>query len=383
VLTDAARSVWDEPRAPHAPNRVWRDWALVAVVDSLAVLEGVLRTAVPWRPLGLLVALALSCTLLWRRTHPLAVVVVAFGAGIVLDLASLVGHSGGSVDLYVTVFLLLLPYALFRWGSGPEVAIGSAVVLLAYGVSIATDHTTRGDAAIGFVLLVLPAVLGACVRFWTTSRTRELDQVRLREREQLARELHDTVAHHVSAMVVRAQAGRVVAASRPGAAIEALEIIEAEGSRTLAEMRAMVGALRDREDTDLAPQAGLADIERLAAAVSDEPRIEVHVSGDVDDIRSSVGAAAYRIAQEAVTNAVRHARHATQIVVSVAADPDCVRLTVRDDGDPVAAARAHDGYGVVGMTERATLLGGTVHAGPCAERGWAVVAVLPRLGPAG
>ncbi len=112
--------------------------------------------------------------------------------------------------------------------------------------AIAGDSPTSAEASIGLVLLVFPAVLGASVRFWSTSRLRELDQVRLREREQLARELHDTVAHHVSAMVIRAQAGRVVAGSRPEAAVEALEIIEAEGSRTLAEMRSMVGALRER-----------------------------------------------------------------------------------------------------------------------------------------
>ena len=232
-----------------------RDWVLVAVVDGVAVLESVLRPDIPWRPLGLLVTLALSCTLLWRRTHPLAMVALAFGVGIVTGLAAIAGHAGGAVDLYTMIFILLLPYSLFRWGSGREAVIGSAIMLVAYVVGIARDKTLLSEAIIGFVLLMLPAVLGASVRFWTTSRTRTLDQVRLREREQLARELHDTVAHHVSAMVIRAQAGRVVAESRPGAAVEALEIIEAEGSRTLAEMRTMVSALREREDADLAPQS--------------------------------------------------------------------------------------------------------------------------------
>jgi len=381
VMRNVVRSLWTEPRAPQPPARVWRDWVLVAVIDSVAVLESALRPDIPWRPLGLVVAVASSCTLLWRRTQPLAMVAVAFGLAIVVGLASIAGHARGPVDLYTTVFLLLLPYALFRWGSGREAVIGSAITLVAYGVGIARDHTTVGDAIIGFVLLMLPAVLGTSVRFWTASRTRALDQVRLREREQLARELHDTVAHHVSAMVIRAQAGRVVAESRPGAAVEALEIIEAEGSRTLAEMRTMVAALRERDDADLAPQAGVADIERLASSVADEPSIEVHMSGDLDDIRPSVGAAAYRIAQESVTNAVRHARHATRIVVTVAGQQDCVRLTVHDDGDPVSAVRALDGYGVVGMTERATLLGGTLDVGPGPERGWTVTAVLPRVGP--
>ena len=164
----------------------------------------------------------------------------------------------------------------------------------------------------------------------------------------MARELHDTVAHHISGMVIRAQAGRVVAESRPGAAVEALEIIEAEGSSTLTEMRTMVGALRERDDADLAPQRGAADIERLARSLGDEPLVEVHLSGDLEDLSPSVGAATYRIAQESITNATRHARHATRIVVLVAGERDYIRLTVRDDGDPVSTIRPRDGYGVVG-----------------------------------
>ena len=154
------------------------------------------------------------------------------------------------------IYVVLFPYALLRWGSGREVIIGLPIIVVAGVLGIASDYTNLGEAVGGFVFLMFPAVLGALVRFWTTSRTREIDQVRLREREQLARELHDTVAHHVSAMVIRAQAGRVVATSDPGAAIDALRVIEEEGSRTLAEMRTMVGALRDREDADLTPQNG-------------------------------------------------------------------------------------------------------------------------------
>src|ERR687888_2378315 len=118
--------------------------------------------------------------------------------------------------------------------------------------------------ALGPPSLPLPAALGASIRYRASSRLREADQVRLREREQLARELHDTVAHHVSAIAVRAQAGRTVAASRPDAAVDALAVIEEAASRTLADLRALVGTLRDGEDADLAPQRGVADIARLA-----------------------------------------------------------------------------------------------------------------------
>ena len=111
------------------------------------------------------------------------------------------------------------------------------------------------------------------MRYRASSRLRETDQVKLREREQLARELHDTVAHHVSAIAIRAQAGRALAPSRPDAAVDALEVIEEEASRTLDELRAMVGALRQGEEPDLAPQRGVADIERLGRGAERRARV--------------------------------------------------------------------------------------------------------------
>ncbi len=217
------------------------------------------------------------------------------------------------------------------------------------------------------------------MRYRANSRLREEDQVKLLEREQIARELHDTVAHHVSAIAVQAQAGRALAATQPEAAEGILEVIEEEASRALAEMRIMVGALRRGEGPDLAPQRGVADIERLAHSAGDRPRVDVELSGDLDDLGPSVGAAMYRLAQESITNALRHARHATRIEVCVAGDEDCVRLTVRDDGDPsLLGAASSWGFGLVGMAERVKLLGGTFEAGPSPGRGWAITAMLPR-----
>ena len=200
------------------------------------------------------------------------------------------------------------------------------------------------------------------------------------EREQLARELHDTVAHYVSAIAIQAQAGRTLAASQPDAAVEALEVIEQAASRTLTEMRNMVRVLREGEEPDLAPQRSVDDIERLAHSTGDRPRVDVELSGDLDDLRPSVEAAIYRIAQESITNAVRHARHATRINVSVTGDDDYVHVTVRDDGDASSTGRNSSGFGLAGMTERATLLGGTLEAGPGSDKGWMVNAVLPRAG---
>ena len=142
----------------------------------------------------------------------------------------------------------------------------------------------------------------------------------------------------------------------------------------------MVGALRQGEDAALAPQRGVADISLLAGTTEGSPTVEVAPSGDLDDLTPSIDAAVYRLAQESITNARRHARRATRIRVAVAGEPDCVRLTVSDDGETSAyTAGAASGFGIVGMTERATLLGGTLEAGPNRDRGWTVTAVLPRV----
>jgi signal transduction histidine kinase len=377
MLTNAVRALWAEARAPKPPERVWRDWALVAVLLPTAILEGILRDPLTWRPVALVLGVGVVCALLWRRTHPLAVVAGTFGALIVLDIGSLLTTSG-PVGLYTMICVVMLPYSLVRWGSGREIGIGMVVILVALAMGLAVDNTGVLDSVLGSMFLLFPATLGAAVRYWWTSRMRELDQVRLREREQLARELHDTVAHHVSAIAIRAQAGRVVAAADPEAALDALAVIEEEASRTLAEMRIMVGGLRDNGSPVLVPQPGVADLERLARSVGDRPRVELTLSGDLGNLGSSIGTAIYRIAQESVTNAVRHARRATRIDVRVVGETDCVRLTVSDNGDAGSSARNPLGYGLIGMTERAMLLGGFLEAGPGPERGWTVEATLPR-----
>ena len=208
-----------------------------------------------------------------------------------------------------------------------------------------------------------------------------MEQVRFHEREVLARELHDTVAHHVSAIAVQAQAGRFLAGSRDlDGAARALEVIEAEASRTLAEMRSMVGSLRLGDGTpEVFAHHGVTDIGGLATVEGDRGlRIEVEQCGDLDELRPSVGAALYRVAQESVTNAKRHARHATRVHVLVDGGSDTVRLSVSDDGERGLSDSRVPGYGLVGMAERVTLLGGTLEAGPGPDHGWTVHAVIPR-----
>jgi signal transduction histidine kinase len=386
VLRDAIRSLWVEPRIANPPKRLWRDWVLVAVLLLIVIAEVVVRTELVWRGVSLAVFVMIVPILLVRRTHPLVAVTIAFGTIALVDVVSLwagVHWEGPSI----AVFVVLFPYALVRWGAGREIAIGLSVVLIPVALSW-FDPIPVGERIAGTFVVPFIAAIGAAVRYQDKARLRGLDQVKLLEREQLARELHDTVAHHVSAIAVSAQAGRVVAASNPAAALEALAVIEEEASRTLEEMRAMVGALRqagrahgDGEEASLSPQRGVADIKRLVKHAGEQPQVDVELSGNLDRLRPSVDAALYRLAQESVTNALRHARHATRIRVAVRGDDDCVRLTVGDDGD-AAPAGPHSGFGLIGMAERAKLLGGTFTAGPSegsgSRRGWTVQAVLPR-----
>ncbi len=376
MLRDDLRTLWTEPRPPDPPARVWRDWALLAVSLAGVALEATLRDNVVWRPVAVVFAVWLCLLLLWRRTRPLAMVKLAFGSVILLQLASLVAAPDEPVGLDTNVVVLVLVYALARWGSGREIVLGGAVILAACTLATLTYEDPVVEEIGGLVFLLLPGVVGAAVRFRVTARERLLGQVRSREREQLARELHDTVAHHVSAMVIRAQAGRVLAGTDPSAAVEALEEVEEEGARTLEEMRAMVATLRDRGvGAELAPPAGVADLERLVRTPGGRLRVDLGLEGELDELPPAVDAAVYRIVQESVTNAMRHAVDATELVVRVVAERHTVRVSVRDNGR--RTGRGRDGYGLTGLRERATLLGGTLRAGPGTDRGWHVEAELP------
>jgi signal transduction histidine kinase len=374
-----ARSLWAEPRVPNAPKRLWWDWVLVAAVVASATIETVVREDVVWRPVNLILMVAVAPMLLWRRTHPLAMVAISFSLLAVVELAALVTGVTWDGPNPTSVVVLAFPYALFRWGSGREATIGLAFVLAP--VVLGAASAPVGEVLGGALILLFAAALGAAFRYRSSARLGGRDQAKLREREQLARELHDTVAHHVSAIAIQAQAGRTVAESRPEAVLDALAVVEKEASRALTEMRTIVGALRRGEQTDLTPQPGVADIERLAKSTGNPPHVDVTLTGDLDELPPSADAALYRLAQESVTNALRHARHATRVHVVVSGHDDSVRLTVWDDGDArPTGAGSFSGFGLLGMAERARLLGGAFQAGPNRDGGWTVYAELPKSG---
>ena len=375
MVTNALRSLWAEPRAAAAPERLSRDWVLVGVLMMAALLEGVFRDDVVWRPFATIVAVGLAPVMLWRRTQPLACVVVGFGTAMALGLATLAGGPS-HVGLNAMIYILVLVYALVRWGSGREVVIGLMVVGVAAVIGTVADATGPADVIGGFGVLAAAAAGGAASRYRAESWRRALDQIRNQERVGLARELHDVVAHHVSAIAVQAQAGRAMAGQRPEAGLEALAAIEGEASRTLAEMRAMVRVLRDRAPVEYAPQPSVADLVSLARR-DRVPVVDVELPDDLDELPRQVDAAVYRLAQEALTNALRHARNASRVEIRVIRGRGTLRLRVSDDGQIDPARSTSHGFGLLGMAERVQLLGGTLRAGPAPGGGWTVDAELP------
>lgn len=370
------RSVLAEPGVAGAPRRVWRDWVLVAGGWTGIVLESLFRDQVMWRWPTLVLGIVLVGLVPLRRTYPLRVALAAFGGMFVLSIGQLV--TGAPTSGYHSMAIIIVTlYSLARWASGRDMLVGGAVVLATSTVAVIADSEDLGEVIGGYTVVAIVVAVGLAVRFRGAARRRELEQVRAAEREHLARDLHDTVAHHVSAIAIRAQAGLAVAPTRPEAAIDALRVIEAEASRTLGEMRAMVGVLRRDEPAQLAPTPTLADLHHLATRADDGPRVEVSVADGLDDVGPTVATALFRIAQESVTNVRRHARHATTVAVTVTGHDGVVRLRVADDGEPVGEWREHGGYGIIGMAERAELLGGTLTAGPVRPRGWVVTAELP------
>ena len=371
MVTALLRSAWNAPSAVPAPQRrVWRDWLLLGLLAVSAVIEGILRTDRSQPLFDVIALLAVLPTVLWRRTRPLLMLAIVFAVMVPIDI--LLPDS----TLYTGLFVVVIIYALFRWGSGRDLVIATVMLLAILGLSV-----IRGvglDNLIGgFALLLAVALLGVAFRYRAGSQQSRLDSIRMREREHLARDLHDTVAHHVSAITIRAQAGLAVAEHDPRAAQDALAVIEAEAVATLGELRAMVRVLRQGDMTELAPSPRLDDIERLAGTRPGGVAVTVTVAADDGSVPSPVAAAVFRLAQESVTNALRHARQATRVDVHVEADARGVRLSVTNDGEVPASPTP--GFGIIGMMERAALLGGTFQAGP-APGGWAVSAVLPREG---
>ena len=217
---------------------------------------------------------------------------------------------------------------------------------------------------------------GLYLRWRGTERRAHEERARQTERLSIARDLHDVVAHEVTGIVVQAQALRHVAERDPSAVREALPQIEEAGTRALESMRGLVSGLREQGSAPLSPVAVEGLRELAAPAAPGRPGVAVELSGPVEGLPADMGTALLRVAQEAVTNALRHARGAGRVRVRVAVADGAVELEVVEDGHG-SPRRVGGGYGLVGMAERVRLLGGELSAGPSeAGQGWTVRATV-------
>ncbi|MER7070541.1 sensor histidine kinase [Terrabacter sp. NPDC000476] len=374
-MATVGRSIWHEPRPGHAPPVGRLDWLLAGAFAAGSLLEGVVRPGLALRPVVIVLALALVPALLRRRARPLQAALVGWGVAGVLSVLQLAVHAG-DLELYSLGAVLVLLYALVRWGSGREIVAGTPFVAVVVASGMYATSASAADVFGGSALVLLVVALGAVFRYRADLWHRQQLEIRNQERVGLARELHDVVAHHVSAIAVQAQAAGLVVGTQPEKAAEVLAAIESEASTTLAEMRSMVRVLREEDAVDYSPQRGVADLPSLARA-NGVPTVEVSLQGASTRLARPVDAALYRLAQESLTNAVRHARNATRIEIEVRREGGAVRLRVRDDGLTDLGARQEPGFGLLGMAERTQLLGGSFSAGPEPGGGWSVEAVLP------
>ncbi len=383
MLASTLRALWAEPRAPAPPRTMWWDRALVAGLIPVTALEAAFRPDVAsplWQAAWALICVA---TLLWRPHHPLAMLILAYSAQTVAGVVpALLGVPYSVLD--VTAVVLLLAYSLGRWASGRGVVAGSGFLLVVHLAREPLYDSSGSSMLIGVAALMLPVALGALMRFWARSQLRAREDIRMRERERLARDLHDTVAHNVSGILMQARAAKVRARTDPGASDEALDEVAAAAVRTLDDMRAMVAVLRTEGEVSPArePAYAVTDIPLLARDDGPGPRIDIQISGDVERLPAPLGSALFRAVQEAVTNARQHAVEPTLVSVDLVRDQDTVRLRVHDDGKRRAPGRgygqrARPSYGLAGMRERFSLLGGDVRAGQDPTGGWTVEATVP------
>ncbi len=344
-------------------------------------------------PRGLDTVVVLLCTvpLAWRRRAPLAafsVIIATFSLAQPLTSASASFFAG-------LLPALIAAYSVARYEEGRRVLAGIAIGLAGMLLLVATTANFQKSEELFFEAFLWSS---AWLLGWTIRRgerrardlgmraerlEREREQQAraavIDERARIARELHDVVAHGVSVMVVQAGAARSMLPQEDDATRAQLQSIEGIGRQALTEMRHMLEMLRDDHEIALEPLPGIGQLDALVAAAGEANLpVEVRIDGEPQPLPPGIDLTAYRIVQEALTNAIKHAGPANAHV-TVRYRPDALELEVTDDG--AGASNGHRngvGHGLVGMRERTALYGGELHVGPRGDgAGFAVRVRLP------
>jgi signal transduction histidine kinase len=325
--------------------------------------------------------------LLIRRRFPVPVLLLV-ALGVLLTASR-----GGSIVADIAAL------SLAAFTVGEHTSSRTAAIALILGLAATMSAAFLLQYADSFLSVVVPFVV--LVPTWLVGdavRARRLERVALVEagerdqrdqlaqleaaaaeqRREIARELHDVLAHSVSVMVVQAGAARQVLHTDPAKAVQALLAVEETGREAMAELRGMLGLLTPNEDGGgVAPQPGANQIDELVARVREAGLpAELQVDGAPRDLPPGTDVAAYRIVQEALTNALRYADRA-RTLVHLAYEPHQLRVEVLDDGPAAGATGQGSGLGLDGMRQRAASAGGTLEAGPRLGGGYAVRAWLP------
>ncbi len=256
---------------------------------------------------------------------------------------------------------------------------GLAVVAAAYLAARADSSGASAVVAMNAVAWLGAVAVGLALRLLDDRAAATAEQVRRDERLELARELHDVVAHHITGMLIQAQAAHLVAGKNPQPVTASLAGIETAGTEALRAMRRLVGLLRDTDDGPPAT-AGPERLDLLVERFTRQgPPVSLRVSEETAAAwPPEVASTVHRVVREALTNVARHAPDANGVAVTVEQDASGVTVEVVDDAPHGPARASHrGGYGLIGMRERVETLGGTMHAGPRPAAGWAVRVTVP------
>jgi signal transduction histidine kinase len=363
------------------------DVAIAALFVALSVAEFFVNHDVR-SPYEYVVSVGAMALLAWRRRFPVA---VAF----LVVMSNIVTNPEG--EFSVLLSLVLVSFTVGAETDPPSSYAGLAVVLVPFLAASIRAGLVPSDVAAALVFLVGPWAVGTVLRQRSAraeeavSRAAQLERDRAvaeaaaveAERTRIARELHDIVSHSISVVTIQTQAVRRRLGPEHAKEAEDLAAVEATAREALAEMRRLFGVLRGGgESASLAPQPGLAELPRLVEkAAAGDVEVRLVVEGDAYELPPGADLAAYRIAQEGLTNALRHSG-ATEVSVRVRYSPHDVTVEVVDDGRGVSAAGPRSaGHGLVGVRERVALYDGEVQMTQEAGGGVRLRATIPLRRP--
>jgi signal transduction histidine kinase len=363
------------------PDPLKLDQTLAAVLTIVAELQVWLGgSAGHHRVAAAVVAPAITASVAVRRRYPAFV-----GTGVPVLTAFELALWGDPQIVANAVAYFCALYALAVWTPPRRFALGTALIV---AVDLATSAGPKVSLRSALAFAVVTPVVMLLIRRVVGDRERRAEvaererdlaarEAVVEERARIARELHDAIAHSVSMMVIQAGAERRVLEGERGPTREVLQTIERIGRGALTEMRRLVGMLRSDAGDPLAPQPGLNDLPILVTQVREAGLpVELHVDGERRELPVGIELSAYRIVQEALTNALKHAGEA-HASVRVHYGAESLELEIVDDGGSAAAPISSGGHGLVGMRERVALYGGRLDAGRRPSGGFSVRVLLP------